>query len=180
MKRTRTATLIVIAFLGMSADLYAQTAPSDFRDEFLMQLDYSGDRLVSLAEATPDERFTWSPGDGVMSIAQVYMHIARYNYYYPETALGIAAPVGLDLDELESTMDKAQVIEILNRSFDHVRKAVRAMPESTLSEPTTLYGREIQGWGVLLQLLAHMNEHVGQSIAYARMNEITPPWSRGN
>jgi hypothetical protein len=31
---------------------------------------------------------------------------------------------------------------------------------------------------VLLQLVAHMNEHLGQSIAYARMNGIVPPWSR--
>ena len=32
-------------------------------------------------------------------------------------------------------------------------------------------------WAVLLQLLAHMNEHLGQSIAYARMNGVVPPWS---
>jgi hypothetical protein len=31
---------------------------------------------------------------------------------------------------------------------------------------------------VLLQLLAHMNEHLGQSTAYARMNGVTPPWSQ--
>jgi len=31
---------------------------------------------------------------------------------------------------------------------------------------------------VLFQLIAHMNEHLGQSIAYARMNGVVPPWSR--
>jgi uncharacterized damage-inducible protein DinB len=31
---------------------------------------------------------------------------------------------------------------------------------------------------VLLQLVAHMNVHLGQSIAYARMNGVVPPWSQ--
>ena len=42
---------------------------------------------------------------------------------------------------------------------------------------TTLYGRRVAGWAVLFQLIAHMNEHVGQSVSYARMNGIVPPWS---
>jgi len=31
---------------------------------------------------------------------------------------------------------------------------------------------------VLLQLLAHTNEHLGQSIAGAGMNGVVPPWSQ--
>jgi uncharacterized damage-inducible protein DinB len=42
---------------------------------------------------------------------------------------------------------------------------------------TRLYGRDVGEWAVLLQLVTHMNEHLGQSIAYARMNGVTPPWS---
>jgi uncharacterized damage-inducible protein DinB len=52
------------------------------------------------------------------------------------------------------------------------------MDAAALGEPTRLYGRELPRWGVLVQLVAHMNEHLGQSIAYARMNGVVPPWSR--
>jgi hypothetical protein len=52
------------------------------------------------------------------------------------------------------------------------------MPPAQLNEGTKLYGRNVAKWAVLLQLVAHMNEHLGQSIAYARANEIVPPWSR--
>jgi hypothetical protein len=31
---------------------------------------------------------------------------------------------------------------------------------------------------VLLRALAHANEHLGQMIAYARMNGVVPPWSK--
>jgi hypothetical protein len=28
-------------------------------------------------------------------------------------------------------------------------------------------------------MLNHLHEHLGQSIAYARMNGVAPPWSEG-
>ena len=50
--------------------------------------------------------------------------------------------------------------------------------DADLDAPTRLYGREVASWPVLWQLVAHMNEHLGQQIAYARMNRVAPPWSR--
>ena len=70
------------------------------------------------------------------------------------------------------------VVDHLRRSLDHVRDLVREMDEGALSRTARLYGRDTQAWAVLFQLQAHMNEHVGQSVAYARMNGIVPPWSR--
>ena len=52
------------------------------------------------------------------------------------------------------------------------------MSDADLAKPAELYGREVESWAVLLQLLTHMNEHLGQAIAYARMNRVVPPWSR--
>jgi len=31
--------------------------------------------------------------------------------------------------------------------------------------------------GIYLRIIIHANEHMGQLIAYARMNGIVPPWS---
>jgi hypothetical protein len=33
---------------------------------------------------------------------------------------------------------------------------------------------------VLTLLVSHLHEHLGQAIAYARMNGVAPPWSEGN
>src|SRR5690606_35546878 len=108
----------------------------------------------------------------------VYAHIANYNFYYPSSAMNIAAPTGIKLDTLEAMRDKAQIVALLMRSAEHVRQSVKAMSDADLNAETQLYGRTIPKWAVLLQLVAHMNEHLGQSIAYARANEIVPPWSR--
>jgi uncharacterized damage-inducible protein DinB len=170
--------LLALATLSAAHETAAQSTPSGFKDEFLTHFRGSTDKLVALSEAIPADKFGWSPQEGVMSIGQVYMHIARYNYYYPETALGIAAPDGIDVPNLEQIADKEAVVAHLKQSIEHVRTAVEQMTEEDLARPTRLYGRDMARWGVLFQLLAHMNEHVGQSVSYARMNDIAPPWSR--
>jgi uncharacterized damage-inducible protein DinB len=79
---------------------------------------------------------------------------------------------------MESVRDKDTIVRALEQSRTYVRDAVSAMTPADLARPTRLYGRDVQHWSVLLQLVAHMNEHLGQMIAYARMNGIVPPWSR--
>ena len=77
----------------------------------------------------------------------------------------------------EEVFDKDKIVEILGASMNHVRAVIDKMSEQELSKPTRLYGREVGQWAVLLQLVTHMNEHLGQAIAYARMNQVVPPWS---
>ncbi len=162
--------------MGASAG-QAQSSPGDFRDEFLDHFERSSQKIVSLAEAMPERLYTWSPGNDVMSVAQVYMHIARYNFMYLEDNLGVAAPKDIDLSTIESITTKSRVIPLLRSSVDHVRQATKRMTSDDLTSTTRLYGRQVAEWAVLFQLLAHMNEHVGQSVAYARTNGIVPPWS---
>ena len=157
---------------------YSQSTPEDYRDEFMRHFEASSRKMMSLSEAVPEQLYTWSPEEGVFSIARVYAHIARYNFYYPETALGIDVPADIDVGKLEELTDKTQIREILQRSIEHVRASVSKMTETDLTRETELYGRKMAAWGVLFQLVSHMNEHVGQSVAYARMNGIVPPWSR--
>ena len=156
----------------------AQTAPPSSREELLMQFNTSASKFEALAAAMPAEKFTWSPGPGVMSVARVYAHVATYNYSYPSQNMGAPAPRAVNLDTLERMTDKAQIVALLRSSAEYVRQNVKQMPEAQLAQPTELYGRSVPQWSVLLQLVAHMNEHLGQSIAYARMNGVVPPWSR--
>ncbi len=178
MTQTRTNLLLIATALLVTAPGIAQSLPGDYRNEMLEHFDRSSRKLQVLSQAIPAELYTWSPGEGVMSIAQVYMHIARYNYMYLEENLGIPAPSGVDWPNFEAITDKAVVIDLLGKSIEHVKRSTNDMSDADLTRETTLYGNQVAGWAVLLQLIAHMNEHVGQSIAYARMNGIIPPWSR--
>ena len=79
------------------------------------------------AQAQPADKFGWSPGPGVMTVAKVYAHVARYNYLYPATSLGVPAPGGRDADAAENLADQAALVARLRESRDHVRQAVKSL-----------------------------------------------------
>ncbi len=158
----------------------AQSAPANFLEEFQGQFGASSSKFVALARAMPESAYAWSPGEGVASVGRVFMHVARYNYMYPDQNLGRDTPVSAaEYGRWEDNVpDKAEALEILSASMDYVRTVATEMSTSDLDAGTRLYGRNVGEWAVLFQLIAHMNEHLGQSIAYARMNGVVPPWSR--
>lgn len=166
----------LFVFLLLSSVAPAQNS-SDFRNEILNQFEIASEKMIALAEAMPADNYDWSPDGVAMPVGQVYMHIARYNYVLPEMALGKEAPGDLDLNNMEQIRNKEEVLEHLRQSTDYMKTLVSELSQEELNGSTKLYGRTVDGWAVLLQLQTHLNEHLGQSIAYARMNNITPPWS---
>ena len=180
MRTARTALLILALTATYASSALAQSTPPNFLVEFEGQFGASAEKFVALAKAMPEESYGWRPMEGVASVASVYMHVARYNYFYPEIALDVHSPMGAaEYDSWEAGVaDKEKAVAILAESMEHVRRVVAAMSSKDLEKQTRLYGRDVGQWAVLLQLVTHMNEHLGQSIAYARMNRVVPPWSR--
>jgi len=168
-------------FAATAASATAQSAPPDFLAEFEGQFRGSSSKIVALAEAMPESAYGWSPAEGVASVARVFLHIARYNYMYPHENMGRPSPVAPEeyrrWEDASDSMSKDEVVRIVTESMEFVRSVAGEMDASALGTETVLYGREVGEWAVLLQLVTHMNEHLGQSIAYARMNGVVPPWS---
>lgn len=173
----KSVTLILLSILLVLCNIsLLQAQENNFKEQFSQHFDYAS-RVLSLAEAMPADKYSWRPEEDVFSVERVYAHIARYNFYYLENSLGIPAPDDVDVENIESITGKENVMDILERSIQHVKQSIENMDESKLSEETELYGRTVNGQAVLMQLITHKSEHVGQSIAYARMNGIVPPWS---
>jgi uncharacterized damage-inducible protein DinB len=138
---------------------------------------YVSRHLTSLAEAIPAEKFAWRPASGVRSFSEVCMHIAMTNFYLL-SATGPAMPAGLTSVEMEKTVTaKAEVIGWLKRSLDAVKNARASLPPDGFQRQVKVVGRSAAVDGVYLRILVHANEHMGQLVAYARMNGIVPPWS---
>lgn len=167
---------VLILFAFNLHPVQAQDSGNNFRQQFNQHFQYAS-RVLSLAKAMPADTYDWRPMEDVYSVERVFTHIARYNYYYLENSLGIPAPQDVDVENIESITGKEEVVAILERSIQHVQEAVKQMPDSKFSESTKLYGRTVNGQAVLMQLITHKSEHVGQAISYARMNKVVPPWS---
>ena len=176
----RWLTVVVGAALLTSGAARAADAPtSGFRAEFLRQLDDVGKKVVDLANAMPQEKYTWRPSEGVRSVSEVYLHIAGGNYVILRS-VGMQPPEGIDLKTLEkSTTDKAKVVEIVKQSFDKVREVAMNTADADLDKPVKFFGRETTVRNAFFVAGLHQHEHLGQSIAYARVNGVVPPWSAG-
>jgi uncharacterized damage-inducible protein DinB len=154
------------------------SAPSGVRAEILKNLAVLEDHYVRLAEAVPAAKYSWRPGDGVRSISEVYLHASFANYNLPRY-LGTEPPAGLDLARLEqSTTDKAKIVERLKHSFAHLRGAIERVGDGDLEQNVKwIDNTDITHRGVMIIILEHLGEHFGQSVAYARMNGVVPPWT---
>ncbi|MFN2387842.1 MAG: DinB family protein [Thermoanaerobaculia bacterium] len=177
----RVMTVAAIGLIAASAAMFAHepaaASQAGLRGEILAEIDAVEKKLVDLAGAVPAEKFGWRPAEGVRSISEVYMHVVGGNFMIPSFA-GIKPPEGLDRGMEKSVTDKAKVVESLEKSFDHLRKAVRETPDAQWDDKVKLFGRiDSSKRGVFLLLLNHAHEHLGQSIAYARSNGVAPPWS---
>ncbi|HVP46677.1 MAG TPA: DinB family protein [Bryobacteraceae bacterium] len=135
-------------------------------------------QLVALAEATPAEKFAWRPAEGVRSMSEVYMHIALANFYLLSVT-GPKLPPDIKAENMEKSVTaKADVINWLKRSLDAVKTAHAAVTSEDLRRKVKVNGRDATVDGMYLRIIVHANEHMGQLVAYARMNGIVPPWSK--
>jgi uncharacterized damage-inducible protein DinB len=135
-------------------------------------------QLIALAEATPANKFAWRPALGVRSTSEVYMHIALANFYLLSVT-GPPMPPDIKSADMEKTVtSKADVIAFLQRSLDAVKTARAQLKPGDLQRKVKVMNKEATVDGMYLRIIVHDNEHMGQLIAYARMNGIVPPWSK--
>lgn len=154
------------------------TAPSyDMKAQALQDLEGLHKQFVDLAGAIPADKFTWRPEPGVRSIAEVYLHVAGTNLGFAADIGTVPAPPAIAKGYEQSTTDKAKIIEQLNQSFDYAHAAIEKMSNADFAKPIKKYGPDASLGDVVYLIVTHTHEHLGQSIAYARANNITPPWT---
>lgn len=148
------------------------------RLEFLDEVSYYQQRYLRLADVMPAEKYSWRPpSEGVRTVGEVYMHIVAANYSYAKM-LGTPPPAGIDVKTLmASSGDKAKVIQALKDSFTYFENAILAVKDSELEKEIRTSRGQMTIRGSFFVMTGHFGEHLGQSIAYARMNGIVPPWT---
>jgi uncharacterized damage-inducible protein DinB len=166
-----------------------------YKQEYLWELDYASKQVNALAGAVPAEKYGWRPAEGVRSVSEVYMHIVAGNFLLldiaghaaPEDVYGKVAGSGraraMALVKLNAAMEKTitekpRVEALLKRSLEAVRAAIEGARAAELDRHVDFFGMDKTVRGIYLRILTHVNEHMGQSVAYARVNGIVPPWSQ--
>jgi uncharacterized damage-inducible protein DinB len=182
--KSRIAVLVYALLLLAPASLFAQDVWKEGNGKEItglraMILNHYNDarkKVIDLATAMPDDKFSWRPMEGVRSVSEVYMHIAGSNYLLP-SLIGYKAPKEIKRDDETDITEKAKVVEYVKKSFDYVRDVLLKVPESDFDKPANFFGEKTTYRGVLVDIVAHWHEHLGQSVAYARVNKVVPPWT---
>ena len=68
--------------------------------------------------------------------------------------------------------------EALRTSYAALRQTLTRMSAADAAAKIDMFGRQVSKADAATGLLFDQHEHLGQSIAYARSNGVTPPWSR--
>lgn len=166
-----------------AAKAAAPAAKGPFQRDLLGIYGYTQNQVLQLLDAFPQNKLAWRPAPGVRSVAETFLHIAFANYGMIKMATGKEPPsdAGWEMNPAKwdkKTTDKAEIKKILDQSFAHVHEVLSTVPDSDLDKMVNMMGHEMTARAVLIILTSHMNEHLGQEVAYARMNKIVPPWSK--
>ena len=172
----RKALFLLLILLNVRP-LLAQTAPEGIWEGYDGEWRHVSQQLISLAEATPEDKFAWRPAPGVRSTSEVYMHIVFANLYLLSVT-GPRMPADLKEGMEKSVTAKGEVIAWLKRSLDAVKEAHLSETSKDLQRKVHIADRDATVDGMYLRIIVHANEHMGQLIAYARMTGIVPPWSK--
>ncbi|HUO36325.1 MAG TPA: DinB family protein, partial [Candidatus Acidoferrum sp.] len=149
----------------------------DLKPQALLDLKQLQKKFTDLAGAIPQDKYTWRPGPGVRSVSETFLHVTQANYFIL-SFLGIPRPAGTDAKDFEtSTMDKAKIIDELNKSFAFAEDQVEKLTNADLAKSLPKMGPDANEGDVVYLLVTHCHEHLGQMIAYARVNSVVPPWT---
>ena len=154
--------------------------------DLIRDVDQVHKKIMGLANAMPPGAYEWRPGKEVRSTSETLMHVAADNYFIP-AAMGLSVPAGTGIDGKKydtavafekKAMTRDQVIAELEKSFAFLKTTMTSFPDAKLDAPLDMFGQKTSGRSMWISTVTHLHEHLGQLIAYARSNNVTPPWSK--
>ena len=174
----------------LTLTLCAMTASTAFAQG--MMADMHGDvsdvqkKMVDLAKAIPESAYGWRPMAGTRSVGEMFKHVVSDNYLIP-IAMGMAAPAETGISDKDMktvaayearSMTKAQIVAALEQSFAHLHTAMALTTDANAGDAMKFFGMDFTRRKAMIGTVTHLHEHLGQGIAYARSNNVVPPWSK--
>lgn len=185
MRRSIAVALATAAVFAASAT-HAAAQQEKLVADLLADVSEVEQKMVSLAKKMPADKFDWRPGTGVRSFSEVVMHVAADNYFIP-AMVGVAADAstGIKGDDYKTAVSYEQrklardaAIAEMEKSFAHLKRALQNTSTTRLSENVSMFGQTSTVQKTWILAATHLHEHLGQAIAYARSNNVVPPWSQ--
>src|SRR5689334_1111751 len=126
-------------------DVISKDSAAALKAAFIADLDNLHTKFLGLAQAFPQDKYTWRPMEGVRSVSEVLMLAAMEGYSFIPTSFGgKPADIGPreEMAKLRTLSDKTQVIDHLNKGFAHAKKELEALDPATLTGKRKVMGQD--------------------------------------
>ena len=174
-----------LATIGTFVSAQEKPAPKPtIASELDSQLTMLESDFVSLAEAMPEDKYSFAPSmgefHGVRTFAQEVRHVAFANHLFFGAIVGEKADMGPGREGPESNRTKSEILRYLRDSFVLGHRAIGTItPDNAV---TVVENAPVPRFKTRLAMAthacAHAYDHYGQLVEYLRTNGIVPPASR--
>ncbi len=159
------------ATLALSASAFAQaTIHGDLLKDWAGQKDL----LVKLAQALPEDKFSFKPTPAQRSFGEHVLHIAQVNDQLIAALGGKTAAPTLNM----KAATKADMIKQMSDSFDYGTAVIKEFDNTTIQGTiqAPFLGPSTRA-RIMFFLIGHTQDTYGQMAVYVRLNGVTPPAS---
>lgn len=137
-------------------------------------------KILAWARAIPEDKYTWRPSPSVRSTGEVLAHMALGTRLMMDLAVtpageGFEQRVEAQWKQEREPRTKQALLAMVQESFAAARKQITPLRSAQLSREMRFFKDTTTVRGVYIALETHVAEHLGQLIAYARMQGVDPP-----
>ena len=157
---------------------FAQNQKSEAAKDWIDQWKIATDQLIRVAEAMPAEKYDYKPVNEVGAFGDQLKHAGIAMRILLANAEGKKVEIkDAMLDKLKT---KEEIIAELRKIAGEGAAVINRVAGKTDGEvvESQFFGKTTRRF-LLIQAIAHNNNHYGQLVYYLRLNGITPPASRG-
>jgi uncharacterized damage-inducible protein DinB len=139
-------------------------------NELIKHWENSKSLSLAVADAMPEDSYSFKATEAEMSFGGQMNHIASANANYCAGAIGSKSPLAKPVDDTKATATKN-----LTTSYDYCLEGLKEMTDADLQKTVTMRGNTVSKFELFWGGFTHAAHHRGQAEVYLRLKGVTPP-----
>jgi uncharacterized damage-inducible protein DinB len=160
--------MLCVGGLLASLCLFAQSSDKVIVNELLKHWESSKDLTLQVANAMPDDAYSFKATDAEMSFGGQMNHIAQADQNYCAFAMGDKP------SDMAAGDTKAAAVKNLNAAFDYCIAGIGKLTDADLQKQISVRGKTSSAFELFWGGFTHTAHHRGQAEVYLRLKGITP------
>ena len=168
--------LTVLMFFGLvNSSLFAQQ--DAYVQDYLERLENSRKYIVPVAETMPEDKYDFKATPESLSFAENLLHIGYAMDWHSQSLLGDRESRDWQTDTVfkVSTKSKAEMIALINNTFDETIKLIGQFDTAQLDDELDYFGLNRSKRQIFMLLSDHITHHRAQMLVSMRLNGLVPP-----